>query len=75
MECMPISQDTAKKQFGVRKRDMKFLPKLVSREGTYCSSTGEPKKYKGKRMLVSRAEARKFGRNDPGNGDCIHIET
>ncbi|CAD6567580.1 MAG: hypothetical protein ASARMPREDX12_000539 [Alectoria sarmentosa] len=71
IEFMPISQDTAKKQFGVRNRDTKFLPKLVSREGIYCSSAGEPKKYKGKRVLVSRAEARKFGCNDPGNGDWI----
>lgn len=69
MEFMPISQDAAKKQFGVRNRDMKFLPKLLSSKGTYCSSTGEPRKYKGRRTLVSRAEARKLGSKDPGNGD------
>lgn len=71
MEFMPTSQAAAKKQFGVRNRDMKLLPKLLSMGGTYCSSTGEPKKYKGKRTLVSRAEARKLGSKDPGNADWI----
>lgn len=71
MEFMPISKDVVKKQYGVRNSDMEFLPKLLSREGIYSSSTGARRKYKGKRMLVSRAEARRLGSKDPGNENWI----
>lgn len=70
-EFIPISQDTAKKQYGVRKSDMKLLPKLVSLEGLYRSPTGDLQRYKGKHMLVSRAEARRFGNEDSGNEDSV----
>ena len=74
MEFMLISQDAAKKQFSVRNSDIKNLPKLLSREGICCSSTGLSKKYKGKRMLVSRAKVRKYESKDPGNQYWVAYE-
>ena len=74
MDFMPISQDTAKKQYGVKNNDMKLLPKLLSRGGIFSSSTGKPRNHKGKRKLVSRAEARRFGNKDPGNENWIALK-
>ena len=71
IDFMPITQDAAKKKYGVRNSDMKLLPKLHSMEGTYRASTGELKRYKGKHMLFSRADARRFGNKDPGNEDSV----
>ena len=42
--------------------------------GTYCYTTREPKKYQGKHILVSKADARRFGSEDLGNGDWVAHE-
>ena len=50
---------------------MKGLPKLITLEGLYRASTREVKRYKGKHLLVSRAEAKRFGTRDPGDENSV----
>ncbi|MCJ1453733.1 hypothetical protein MMC28_004082 [Mycoblastus sanguinarius] len=64
IEFMPLSPNAAKKEYGVGNKDLNLLPTLAAVPGFYAAATGQTRLYKGKRNLISRAEARKLGRKD-----------
>lgn len=72
MEFSPITKDVAKKRYGVDSElAMTSLPKLISVPGRYSSGGGSTmtdiRGFKGKQVLISRTEARKFGSRNPSD--------